>query len=572
MKLKYFAALVLTAVVAAAGCAPGAPQAGGPERPGGERPAKTLTIAVQGEPANLPIPSMGAVAVGSIGGGDLKLAVQHRLATYDDRGDVHPQLAAELPSEASGTWLLRPDGSMQTIYRLRPGVSWHDGVPLSSMDFVFAWTVSTDPDIPISTRVGTQITRVDTPDDRTVVFEWAKPYPFANAIIEDELAPLPSHLIESIYRADKERFQQLGYWTREFVGVGPYQVAEWESGSHLVFRAYDRFYGGRPKVDTIIARFIPDENTVVAHLLAGSLDGSLARAIEFSQAMFVKREWERAGKRPAVVSQTTHWRLLEVQLRPDLARPRELLDVRFRRGLLHAIDRKALADALLEGEGVVSDTVIPSDDVKWDWVKDAVATYPYQPGRAQELLLESGWRKGVDGAWSNAAGERVPLSIHTRPGQQSEQEIAIIADYWKALGLPTEQVVLSTGEARDNRVISTFPGFAPTANPLAFENTMQVVYGPLCPSERNRWSGRNHGCYQSAEMDGTIELLRSTINPAEQQQLWRQMVRILTQELPVLPLYFNVQVVIFREGVTGIKGDTKPRTSSMWNVAEWDVP
>ena len=100
---------------------------------------------------------------------------------------------------------------------------------------------------------------------------------------------------------------------------------------------------------------------------------------------------------------------------------------------------------------------------------------------------------------------------------------------------------------------------------------MQVMLGSLCPSERTRWAGRNHGCYQSAEMDDTIAGLRSAIDPSEQEPLWRRMAQIHTQELPLLPLYFNVQVVIFREGVTGIKGDTKPRTSSMWNVHEWGL-
>jgi peptide/nickel transport system substrate-binding protein len=535
--------------------------------PGGTA-QRTLTVAIQGEPNNLPIPTMGAVAVGSTGGGDLKLAVHQHLATYDDRGEIRPQLA-DIPSQAAGTWILRPDGSMQTTYRLRPDIRWHDGTPLQPRDFVFAWTVTTDAEIPLSSRLGGQISRIDTPDERTLVFEWRSTYPFANAVVEDEIAPLPAHLLETTYRADKERFQQLGYWTKDFVGVGPYQVAEWEPGSHLVLKAFDRFYGGSPGIQTIVVRFMSEESAVVAGLLSGAVDGSVARALEFGQAMFVKREWERAGKRPVVVSQTTHWRLLEVQLRPELARPRDILDTRVRRGLLLAIDRQALVDAVLEGQAPASDTFIPPDDSLWDQVKDVVVSYPYDARQAQSVLTSAGWQRAADGVWSTGAGENPTLSLHTRPGQQGEQEIAIIADYWKALGIPVDQVVLSAGEARDNRTIATFPGFAPTSNPLTFENTLQVMYGPLCPSDRSRWSGRNHGCYQSAEMDRAIDGLRTTIEPLEQHRFWREMAKLHTEELPLLPLYFNVQVVLFREGVTGVRGDTKPRTSSMWNVAEW---
>ncbi len=192
---------------------------------------KALIVVIQGEPGNLALPSMGDVPVGSTGGGDFKMAVHHRLATYDDRGAVHPQLAAALPSSESGTWRVRPDGTMQTTYRLRPGVSWHDGAPLTARDFVLGWTVTTDPDISVSGRFGAQIGRIDVPDELTPVFEWRQTYPFANAVVEDEMAPLPVHLLEATYQADKARFQQLGYWTREFVGTGPYRLSTWEPAS-----------------------------------------------------------------------------------------------------------------------------------------------------------------------------------------------------------------------------------------------------------------------------------------------------------------------------------------------------
>ncbi|HEY3115937.1 MAG TPA: peptide ABC transporter substrate-binding protein [Chloroflexota bacterium] len=530
-----------------------------------------MTFAVEGEPGNLAIPSMGGVAVGTTGGGDLKLAVHQRLATYDDHGELHPALAAELPSQDRGTWLVRTDGTMQTTYKLRPGITWHDGTPLSSKDFAFVWTVTSDPEVPMSTRLSTQISRIDTPDDLTLIYEWASTYPLANALIDDELAPLPRHLLQSTYEADKDRFQNLGYWTREFVGVGPYRVASWEAGSSLNLEAYDGFYAGRPHIDRLIVRFFADSNAVVSNLLAGALDGTLARALDLEQTSYIEDQWRQAGKKFIFVAQTTHWRLLEVQLRPDLARPADIIDPRIRQGLLQAIDRQALVDTVLRGQAPVSDTFIPPDDAKWAWVHSSVATYPFDPKRAQERLRDAGWQQTADGQWLDRLGNRISVPLHTRPDPQGEREISIIAGNWRSLGLGVEQVVWSVGEARDNKVIATYPGFAPTSNPLAFGNTLQVMYGRLCPSEQTRWSGRNHGCYQNPEMDRVIDGLNRAIDPADQQRLWSDMVRIQTQELPVLPLYFNIQAVLFREGVTGVKGDTKPRTSSMWDVADWDI-
>jgi len=61
------------------------------------------------------------------------------------------------------------------------------------------------------------------------------------------------------------------------------------------------------------------------------------------------------------------------------------------------------------------------------------------------------------------------------------------------------------------------------------------------------------------------------IHPVQQRELYRELIAHQTQELPVLPLYYNASVTVFRAGVTGVKGGTVPRTSATWNIAEWDV-
>jgi ABC-type transport system substrate-binding protein len=87
----------------------------------------------------------------------------------------------------------------------------------------------------------------------------------------------------------------------------------------------------------------------------------------------------------------------------------------------------------------------------------------------------------------------------------------------------------------------------------------------------SRWAGGNRGCCQNPEMDRTIEALTTAIEPDAQRRLYRDLVRMQSEEFPVLPLYFNVQITVFRDGVLGVKGDTQPRTSVSWNVTEWDL-
>src|SRR5206468_8543781 len=111
---------------------------------------------------------------------------------------------------------VRPDGTMQTTYHLRHDVTWHDGTGLTAKDFVFAWTVARDPDLPMFPNISRQIQRIETPDDFTLVMEWGETNPLGNAIVSDELGPIPTHLLMDTYQTDKQRFQALAFWKQGF--------------------------------------------------------------------------------------------------------------------------------------------------------------------------------------------------------------------------------------------------------------------------------------------------------------------------------------------------------------------
>ncbi len=527
---------------------------------------KALTIALEGEPGIL---VSGLSVTGGVSPTDFNDAIQHRLAGHNDRGEPIPQIAAELPSTANGSWILFPDGSMQTTYRLRPGVTWHDASPVRSQDFAFGWMVHHDRELPISGPIAQLISAVDTPDDSTIVIKWKTTYPFANAISGDDLGPLPRHILQAEYNTDKERFPTLPYWKREFVGTGPYRVAQWEPGSHLTTQAYDGFYGGRAKIDTIIFRFIDDNATAVANLLAGTVDGSL-EAIDFNQVMFVRDEFARQGRTATPVLVPTHWRMVSIQFRPNVSRPAEMLDVRTRRALLHAIDRPALADTMLAGAAPVTESFIAPTDPRWEWVQGSIVPHAYDVREAQRLLAEVGWRRGGDGRLVDPAGQPVVVPLWTTAGSQNEAETNIIANYWRELGLGVDQTVIPVAQQRDRRLRASYPGADTTSIPLRFENSVGRVSSGECPTAEGNWVGNNRGCYQHPEMDRIVDGLRTANEPADQQRLYREMVQHLGQQLPVLSLYFDIHADIFRDGVTGIRASSH-LVRAPWNIAEWDL-
>jgi peptide/nickel transport system substrate-binding protein len=567
--------VVLTAVLTA--CAPSAPTqpaanpgqpAGQPAPPAAPRQSKTLTVTLQGEPSVLHI-LMG----GDVGGSpaaEVSLALHQRLSTFDHKGVPFAQLATELPSFDKQTWVVKPDGTMQTTYRLRPNIKWHDGQPMTARDVVFGWKVARDRELPVATReVADLVTQIDTPDEATLVLHWSRSYPLANALGEIEMAPLPVHLLEETFNADKEKFQRLPYWGTEFIGVGPYYLEKWEIGSHFQLKAFEGFYSTRPKIDNLIFRFISDENTTIANLYSGVVDGSF-RGLDLSKVLQIKAEWERAGKKPMVVIEAVGSRGLEVQYRDP--RPRELADVRVRRGLLHAIDRQSIVDTTFSGHTVIADSMVTPDDPKYAWVKDATAKYPYDQRRALELLAEVGWRRGSDGNVVNAAGERVSLHLITAAGGQWESIQAINADNWRSIGLAVEEAVIPTARARDRELLTQFPNFNGAFFGLNYLQPVRLLMSSECAVPDNRWVGTNRGCYKDPEIDRVSSALLTAVEPAQQQRLWPELMRLHTEQLPMIPLTHVAQPTLFREGVTGLKGASwRGGSSSTWNVTEWDI-
>ena len=176
-------ALLVVSVLVASACAPASrpaisnPISNGPNSAQQPRPPQgTLTLAWAQEPSNLR-PKFGEQG---FVGADLGNIFDSALTAYDDRGALIPLMARHLPTQDNGDWVINPEGSMVTVFRLRDNVRWHDGVPLTAQDFVFAHQVDTDPAVPFSRTNEGLMTTVEARDDQTVAIRWSETYVRAN--------------------------------------------------------------------------------------------------------------------------------------------------------------------------------------------------------------------------------------------------------------------------------------------------------------------------------------------------------------------------------------------------------
>ena len=481
-----------------------------------------------------------------------------------------PVLAEALPSVKKGTWKIdMQKKTMITVYKLRPGLKWHDGKPYTSKDFEFGWQIAKHPQFPMPDRlVPEMISKIETPDDRTIVIHWNDLYNEAYAIQYTHVRAFPRHLLLDAFSAgDMKAFANLPFWNKNFIGAGAFRVAEWDAGTRMELEAFNDFALGRPKIDRMTYKTVEDTNTNLAAVMAGEVDFCMRSTISFDGATILREQWEKQGKGKVLTSPAS-WTWL------NLSRDNPWFsDVKVRRALLHAIDRDAMTQNIFKGERIVSH--MPLSRVRKS-SKKALATatlYKHDPERAKKLLAEAGWKPGPDGVLVNGKGERMEFEFRcTAERRDHEQAQAIIADYWKKIGVRTviknmPNRLLNSAENR-----SRWPGAFIGSHNATVEEWQERFHSKNIPTQENKFALENVSGWNDPKKDAILDELNSIITPARSEQLQVEYCKLFTESLPHLPLFFSPEVLVVKKGLTGItpRQESGGQNSSSWNTHTWD--
>ncbi len=564
---------MLCTLVAGACASPGgrAPAAPAGDAPAARGASKTLIMA-----SNTEVASLAPKMIGPTNPTRTTRLFNAQLAIIDSRGQARPYLAEALPQLNTDTWRVLPDGRMETVWKLRPNLTWHDGTPLTAEDLVFSWRVYTTPSLSVfKTTPQDQMEELAAPDPRTVVIRWRSTYAEAGAIAIEDLDPLPRHLLEADFNAiqetpdGRESFLAKRFWSTEYVGTGPYRLTGWEPGAQLEAVAFDGHALGRPKIDRLVVRFIGDDNTVATAILSESIHLTFGQALRFEQAAFLAREWASTG-RGVVIYFPTSTSTLSVQLRPEFLQTPVLRDIRVRRALAHTLDKQELVDALFEGQGRPADTYVDPASSAFAEVDRAITKYPYDPRRAEQLMSEAGFRKDADGIYASDTGDRVQPGLWVTSGSQTERTLAILTDSWRRNGVNIQPHVIPNAQARDNQVRSTFPDLLNYGVSPSLVAAFETFISSQIPTAENRWSGQNRGGWNSPEFDRVYDALSTTLEPNERVRRVAELARLLSQELPNYPLIANLGAITHLSILKGPEPGT-PETTYHWNVHEWEL-
>ena len=461
------------------------------------------------------------------------------LIVLDDKGLPRARLAESVPQVNTDSWKVLPDGRMETTWKLKPNLTWHDGIPLEAEDFVFAWRLYSTPELGVAVAAPINaMEEITAPDPRTVVIRWKQLTAQADQLEPDAFGPLPRHILEDRFKqAEWDAIITHPFWKREFVGAGPFKLTNWEPGAFIEAEAFDRYVEGRPKISRLRIVFRSDVNAALATMLAGEADLAPDGVFNFVQEGAIRSDFVATG-RGSVLAHPGFWRMVRFQARPDLTTPRSLLDARVRKALASAVDMDTINESLYGGNALLADTMIPKSDQNYPLIDKAITRYPFDLRKSEQFMADAGFRKGGDGIYASPAEGRFTADLR---GTANMPDFPVVAVGWRQTGFDIQETLAPAALNQDPEYRATFPGMNHFNSFLgergAYVFTIREISRP-----ENRCTGGNRGGWPDTEYDQLAARLTTTLARNERGPIVAQMMKRWTDELPAIPMNFSTNV------------------------------
>ncbi len=476
---------------------------------------------------------------------DIQTCVVEGLTTNDDRMNVVPVLAAEVPTVANGGVRLRPDGGMDVTWKLRPGVTWHDGVAHTSADVKFTVDAITKGDWkPESTDGFDRIASVDTPDSLTAVVHYKEVYaPYAMQFFR---GTLPRHLLAG------RSIEQARDYNRAPLGTGPYRVAEWKTGEHVLLERVDGYWRGPAKIRRILFRFVPNTTTRVNQLRAGELQ--MVPLVPWDEVRGL-RGVKGLRLNQVLGSGYEHVTLNERHFPP-------FADLRVRRALAHAVDRDLIVSTILDG--LVRTVDGPIQPLSWAY-EPKVARYAHDPAHARALLDSAGWTVGPGGRRVKD-GKPLAFTLITQAGFAIRENVA------QALQRQFADVgVGMTVKLIDGTAISGV-WFAGDFDAMLhwWQSGADPEITLFFAGDRTPPAGRNINFFADDSLTRILYASDRAVDTATRGPLLRAAQRRVAELVPEIVLYNTSKIDAVPAALRNFKGNPT-NAGPFWNVHEWEL-
>ena len=516
---------LLSTALAAPLAAPAVARAQTPRRGG------TLFVAADTEPRNL-----NPAIVASNGVFYVASKVIEPLAEMSYGGDgLTPRLAL--------SWEGAPDGRSAT-FRLRENVLWHDGKPFGADDVAFSaievWKKLQN----LGRVVFADLEAVETPDARTAVFRFAQPTPFQ--LLRNALPALTAVVPKHLYAGTDIMANPAN---QKLVGTGPFRFVDHRQGEHFRLQRNPSYWeSGRPYLDEIVYRVLPDRATTAAAIEANEIQLCAFSAVPLT-------DLPRLAKLPGVAVIPGGYEGITYQLTVEVNHRRaELADPRVRRAISHAIDRDFVVDAIFLGYAKTSNGPVPRFDKQFH--VDEIEVPAFDVARANALLDEAGHPRG-------AGGVRFRLRLLPAPWfEQTRQFGDYLRQALAAVGIDAQ--IVNNDPAAHTRAVYTTHDFDLAVGSPVYRNdpaiSTTILYQSGVPAGV---PFSNQYGYASAEMDGIINGAARAIDAGERTRLYRDFQELAARDQPLIHVAEFTFITVARTSVRNVANN--PR----WATSHW---
>jgi peptide/nickel transport system substrate-binding protein len=460
------------------------------------------------------------------------------LLRYDDDLDYAPALADSF-------WVAE-DG-LSATFRIRDGVRWHDGEPFTVDDVIWSFETSMLDETAYPERQSLQyVERAERVDDRTVRFWFNQVHaePLADFIY---WTPMPKHLLEDVPPAQMANAP----FNHAPVGNGPFRFVSWRPNEQIIFEANEDFWAGRPYLDRIVFRVIPEPSTAVTELLNGGID--LYRNIPPLDLARL----EASDRARPLTYPSLGFVLLMFNLRNPL-----FADVRVRRALTMATDRQALIDGLLEGYAEM--TAGPAAPGQWER-NTRLEPWPYDPDAARALLAEAGWRDTDGDGLLDRQGRPFRFEIITNADNVVRRDIQVaLQSQLREVGVDARPRSVEFNTMVDKWMSGDFETvIAGWDLYLRFDPSQLFETG----------APYNGGGYSNPRVDELLHRALTTLDRAEAKLLWDEFQQILHDDQPYIFLFADHERWGASRRLRGVEPAGAPNAyAPLASVAEWWIP